>query len=307
MIRRDEALEYHGGTRAGVTEVRATKPCLTARELRLAYLPGASVACEVIAGEPAASFRYTSRGNLVGIVTNGSAVPGLGDIGPVAAKPMQEGMALLCKRLADIDAFDLELDTRDPDRFVETVRQLEPTFGAIMLKDVRAPEGLTIRDRLCGVLGIPVFHENLQSTAVVAMAALSNALALAEKDLDAVRVVIGGAGTVGLGCAQLARALGVPAARIFLYDVEGLIHPDRDDLSDYQRQLARSDGPRGLVDALRDADVFIGASRGGVITPEMVLSMAPFPIVLALGTPVPEIAYEAARVRCFSLPDPLTM
>jgi malate dehydrogenase (oxaloacetate-decarboxylating)(NADP+) len=295
MIRRDEALEYHAGRRAGKIELRATKPCLTARELRQAYLPGAVFPCEAIARDPAAAFRYTARGNLVAIVTNGSAVTGLGDIGPAAAKPMQEGMALLCKRLADIDAFDLEIDTRDPDRFVETVRLLEPTFGAVMLKDVRAPEGLTIYDRLCASLNIPVFHENMQSTAVVAVAALRNALALADKRADEVRVVLCGAGTVGLGCARLLVKLGVRPEQMLVYDASGLVHAGRDDLTPHQRTFAVAEGPGSLPDGLRGADVFVGASAGGLVTAQMVEAMAEFPIVLALATPEPEIGYEAAR------------
>lgn len=294
MIRKDETLQYHAAPRPGKIEVRATKACLTARELRLAYLPGAAVPCTTIAADADASFVYTSRGNLVGVVTNGTAVPGLGDIGAAASKPMQEGMVVLCKRLADLDAFDLELDTRDPERFVDTVALLEPTFGAVMLKDLRAPEGLEIYDRLCARLRVPVFHENLQSTAVVAMAALLNALLLAEKAIEDVRIVMCGAGTVGIGCARLALALGVPAGHLWLYDVHGLVRPERDDLSPYQRALARADGGPTLAEGLRDADVFIGASGPGVLTPEMVQAMAPFPVVFALATPEPEISYELA-------------
>ena len=295
MIRRDEALDYHAEPRAGKIEVRAIKPCLTARELRLAYLPGAAFPCDAIRTDVTAARRYTSRGNLVGIVTNGSAVPGLGDIGPTAAKPMQEGMALLCKRLADIDAFDLEIDARQADHIVETVQRLEPTFGAIMLKDIRAPEGLEVLDRLCATLGIPVFHENLWSTAVVAVAALSNALALADKEPGAVRVVISGAGTVGLGIARLVLQLGVRPGQLLLYDARGLVHPDRDDLTSYQRAFARADGARSLGEGIAGADVFIGASAGGVLSTDMVNAMAKFPIVFALATPDPEISYEDAR------------
>jgi malate dehydrogenase (oxaloacetate-decarboxylating)(NADP+) len=295
MIKREEALDYHAGARAGLTEVRASKPCVTAREMRLAYLPGAIAACEAIAADPSASYRYTSRANLVGIFSNGSAVPGLGDIGAAAVKPMLEGLAVLCKRFADIDAFDHEIDTRDPDRFVDVVRLLEPSYGAVMLKDVQAPEGLAIYERLRDALGIPVFHENLQSTAVVAVAALSNALAISGKDPARVRMVVCGAATVGIGCARLALALGVPAANLLMYDVNGLIHADRDDLSDYQRAFASTATERTLAEGIRDADVFLGASRGGVLTPEMVRTMAPFPVVLALATPEPEIPYEAAR------------
>jgi malate dehydrogenase (oxaloacetate-decarboxylating)(NADP+) len=295
MIRREDALDYHAGTRPGKIELRPSKPCLTARDLRLAYLPGASFPCEAISASPGAEYLYTARGNLVGIVTNGTAVPGLGDIGARAAKPMQEGMALLCKRLADIDAFDLEVDTRDAAQFVDTVRRLEPTFGAIMLKDLRAPDGLWIYDQLRETAGIPVFHENLWSTAVVAAAALVNALALADKAPGSVRVVIGGAGTVGIGCARMALQLGVLAEHLLLYDAHGLIHPDRQDLTSDQRELARPEAARTLEEGLRDADVFIGASAGGVVTPAMVQSMAKYPIVFALATPDREIAWDDAR------------
>jgi malate dehydrogenase (oxaloacetate-decarboxylating)(NADP+) len=295
MIRREESLDYHDLTRPGKIEVRATKPCLTARELRLAYLPGAAFACEAIAADADAVFRYTSRGNLVAVVTNGSAVPGLGDIGPRAAKPMQEGLAILFKRLADIDVFDLELDTHDADRFVETVRLLEPGFGGIILKDIRAPEGLSIYERLCALLNIPVFHENLQSTSVVAAAALSNALELVDKAVGRARIVICGAGTVGTGCVRVLRRMGVALESLLVYDAHGLIHADRDDLTEYQREFAASDGPRTMEEGLRGADVFIGASVGGVLTQEMIRSMARFPIVFSLATPVPEIGYEEAR------------
>jgi malate dehydrogenase (oxaloacetate-decarboxylating)(NADP+) len=295
MIEREDSLEYHAAGRPGKIEVRATKPCLTRREMRLAYLPGASFASREIAGDPAAAFRYTARGNLVGVVTNGTAVPGLGPVGPLAAKPMQEGVAVLFKRLADIDVFDLELDATEPDRFVETVLRLEPTFGGINLKDIRAPEGLVIYDRLREQMNIPVFHENLDSTAVVAAAALVNALELVAKRLDAVRVVLCGAGTVGTGCARLFLSLGVRPENLLVYDVKGLLHPDREDLHDYQRAFTRKDRARQLEEGLRGADVFLGASAGGVLSQEMVRSMARFPVVLALATPEPEIGYEAAR------------
>jgi malate dehydrogenase (oxaloacetate-decarboxylating)(NADP+) len=295
MIRREDSLEYHSGERPGKIELRATKPCLTPREMRLAYLPGASFPSREIVQDTSAVFRYTSRGNLVAVVTNGTAVPGLGHVGPLAAKPMQEGVAVLFKRLADIDVFDLELDTTDSDRFVETVQRLEPTFGGINLKDIRAPEGLLIYDRLSERLKIPVFHENLDSTAVVAAAALLNALDLVDKRIDAIRVVLCGAGTVGTGCARLFLSLGVRAENLLVYDVQGLIHPDREDLHDYQRPFAREHPARRLDEGLRGADVFLGASAGGVLTQEMIRSMARFPIVLALANPEPEIGYEAAR------------
>jgi malate dehydrogenase (oxaloacetate-decarboxylating)(NADP+) len=295
MIRSEDALAFHAGSRPGKLEIRPIKPCLTAREMRLAYLPGARFACEAIAARPEDAFVYTARGNLVGILTDGSGVPGLGAIGALAAKPMGEGLALLFKRLADIDAFDLELDTLDPDRFVEAARLLEPTFGAIVLKDLRAPEGLAIHDRLSAMLGIPVIHENLQSTAVVATAALTNALALAEKDVAGVRLVVSGAGTVGIGCARLFLAAGVRPENLHVFDVRGLLHDGRDDLNPYQRAFARGDGARTLEEALQGADVFVGASARGVLTPGMVRSMARFPVVFSLATPEPEMGYEETR------------
>ncbi|MBN1824860.1 MAG: NADP-dependent malic enzyme [Candidatus Eisenbacteria bacterium] len=295
MIEREDSLAYHAQGRPGKIELRPTKPCLSPRELRLAYLPGASFPSEEIARERGLAFRYTSRGNLVGVISNGSAVPGLGDVGPEAAKPMLEGMAVLFKRLADIDVFDLELDTSDPDRFIETVRLCAPTFGGINLKDIRAPEGLYIYDKLSESLDIPVFHENLYSNAVVAVAALRNALDLVEKRVDGVRVVICGAGTVGTGCARLLLRLGVLPENLLVYDERGLIRPDRKDLHDYQRAYAREDTARDLAAGLDGADVFVGASAAGVLDQDMIRSMNRFPVVFALATPEPEIGYEEAR------------
>ena len=295
MIRQQDSLNYHGMDRPGKIEVRATKPCLTPREMRLAYLPGATFPSRAIVEDPSQIFRYTSRGNLVGVITNGSAVPGLGNVGPEAAKPVQEGMAILFKRLADIDVFDLELNTTDPARFIETVLMLEPTFGGIILSDISAPEGLHIYDQLSEKLSIPVLHENLYSLAVVATAALLNALDLVEKKIEAIRVVLSGIGTVGTGCARLLLKLGVQPENLLVYDVKGLLHPGREDLHEYQRVFAREDSARNLTAGMRGADVFLGASGAGVVTQEMVRSMNSFPVVLALSTPEPEIDYELAR------------
>ena len=295
MIRRQDSLDYHAADRPGKIAIRATKPCLSPREMRLAYLPGARFPAEEIARDPAAVYRYTARENLVGVITNGTALPGLGDVGPAAAKPMQEGMAVLFKRLADIDVFDLELDTTDPDRFVDTVRVLEPTFGAINLKDIRAPEGLHIYERLCEELSIPVFHENLYGTAVVATAAIINALELVEKTIDQAQVVLCGAGTVGTGCARLLLSLGVRQDNLLVYDKEGLLHPNREDLFEYQRVFQRDHPARRLEEGIEGADIFVGASAGGVLSQQMVRRMARFPIVLALATPEPEISWEDAR------------
>ena len=295
MIRQQDSLNYHEIDRPGKIEVRATKPCLTPREMRLAYLPGATFPSKAIAEDLSQIFRYTSRGNLVGVITNGSAVPGLGNVGPEAAKPVQEGMVILFKRLADIDVFDLELNTTDPARFVDTVLMLEPTFGGIILSDICAPEGLHIYDQLSQKLSIPVFHENLYSLAVVATAALLNALALVEKKIEDIRVVLSGIGTVGTGCARLLLKLGVQPKNLLVYDVKGLLHPGRKDLHEYQLAFAREDSARDLTTGMRGADVFLGASGAGVVTQEMVRSMNSFPVVLALSTPEPEIDYELAR------------
>jgi len=295
MIRRQDSLEYHAADRPGKIELRATKSCLTPRDLRLAYLPGASFPSLETARDPAAAFRFTARGNLVGVITNGTAVPGLGAVGPLAAKPMQEGTAVLFKRLADIDVFDLELDTEDPERFIETVRLLEPTFGAINLKDIRAPEGLYIHDRLRETLSIPVFHETLYGTAVVAAAALLNALDLVDKRIEDARMVVCGAGTVGIGCARLFLRLGLRPENLLVYDVHGLLHPDRGDLHEYQRVFCRDEPLRELGQGVAEADVFVGASTGGVLSLEMIRSMARYPVVFALATPEPEIDYQAAR------------
>jgi len=295
MIRKQDSLDYHEIDRPGKIEVRATKPCLTPREMRLAYLPGATFPSKAIVEDLSQIFRYTSRGNLVGVITNGSAVPGLGNVGPEAAKPVQEGMAILFKRLADIDVFDLELNTTDPARFIETVLMLEPTFGGIILSDICAPEGLHIYDQLSEKLSIPVLHENLYSLAVVATAALLNALDLVEKKIEAIRVVLSGIGTVGTGCARLLLKLGVQPENLLVYDVKGLLHPGREDLHEYQRVFAREDSARNLTAGMRGADVFLGASGAGVVTQEMVRSMNSFPVVLALSTPEPEIHYELAR------------
>ena len=295
MIKQEDSLKYHKSPKPGKIEVKATKACLTPREMRLAYLPGASYPSQEIMKKETEVFQYTAKGNLVGVITNGTAIPGLGNIGPAAAKPMQEGMAVLFKRLADIDVFDIELNTTDPDRFIETVIMMEPTFGGINLKDIKAPEGLYIYDRLRESLKIPVFHENLYSTAVVAAAALINALDLVEKKLNEIRMVICGAGTVGIGCARLFKRMGINPGNMLIYDVNGLLHPQRTDLYDYQLPFARKSQAHNLAQGLKEADVFIGASAGGVLNLEMIRSMSRYPIIFALATPDPEIGYEKAK------------
>lgn len=290
-LRRDEVLAYHRGDRPGKVEIKPSKPLLGPRDLRLAYLPGATLPGALIAADPTAATDYTARANLVALITNGTSVPGLGDVGPLAAKPMQEGMAVLLKRLADIDVFDLELAAADPADFVRAVRALEPGFGAVALHYLQAPAGIAICEELSDTLGIPVFHLDLDGTAVVVVAALLNALDLTDKRLAEIRVVIAGAGTVGLGCARLLRAAGVPREHIRVWDVHGGLHPERADLTASQRELAHPEATVPLDDGIRGADVFIGASVPDVLTPDMVRSMARFPLVLALATPEPELPW----------------
>jgi malate dehydrogenase (oxaloacetate-decarboxylating)(NADP+) len=295
MMSIDDALSYHGGERPGKTEVRLTKPCLSPRDLRLAYLPGALAAVAAISEDPARIRSLTNYGNLIAVITNGTALPGLGAVGPRAAKPMQEGTAVLFKRLADIDVFDLGIDTVEPDAFVETVRLLEPSFAGINLMDIAAPAGLDIYDRLQERLGIPVFHENVYGPAIVVVAALINALDLADKRIDSVRVAVSGAGNVGIGCLRLLQALGMKPEQFTLFDRDGLVHPDREELSRHQRRFARAAAEQTLDAALRGADVFIGAAAPGIMTADMVRTMGPRPLVLALSAPDPEIGYAEAR------------
>ncbi len=295
MIGREEALEYHAGRRPGKIEVKPTTACLGPREMRLAYLPGALFPAREIAAHPELAARYTARSNLVAVVSNGSAVPGLGVIGPLAVKPVQEGISVLLKRLADIDVFDLELATDDPDRIVDTLRLLEPTFGAVDLKDVRAPEGIDAFERLRAELSIPVLHEDLQGPAVVVGAAVLNALELAGKELGSVRVVMVGAGSVGLGCARLLVALGVAREAIQVYDVDGPVTSDRPGLDEHRRAFATPSPALPLAEAVRGADVLIGASVPGVFSADLVRALAPRPVVVALAFLDPEIEYDDAR------------
>jgi malate dehydrogenase (oxaloacetate-decarboxylating)(NADP+) len=295
VIRKQDSLDYHAMDRPGKISVNATKSCLTPRELRMAYLPGATHPSLEISEDPSSVYKYTIKGNLVAAVTDGSSIPGLGDLGPLAAKPMQEGIAILFKRLADIDVYDLELDSASVDDFVKTVCMLEPTFGGINLKDIKAPRGLEIYDRLREKMEIPIYHENLYSTAVVAVAALINALELVDKKIEDVRIVLSGAGTVGIGCARLLRRLGVGRDNMLMYDIDGLVHPDVKGLNAYQQDFAVDSPLDTMAKGLEDADVFIGVSAGDVLNQEMIRSMAQFPIVFALATPVPEIGYEEAK------------
>ncbi|MFK8001376.1 MAG: NADP-dependent malic enzyme [Polyangiales bacterium] len=293
----DEALRYHTKGRPGKIEVVPTKSVGTQRELSLAYSPGVAAPCRVIAEEPGRVGEFTARRNLVGVITNGSAVLGLGNIGPLAAKPVMEGKAVLFKKYADIDVFDIEVDASDPQRFIDVVAALEPTFGGINLEDIKAPECFLIEEALEKRMSIPVFHDDQHGTAIISAAALRNASELQEKELSELQVTCIGAGAAAIGCMRLWTQLGVKTENITLVDLDGVIREDRPDLDDYRRRFARptSDPRKTLSEAIVDADVLIGLSAGGIVSPAMIKTMAPKPIIFALANPDPEIGYEAAR------------
>ena len=295
MIRDQDALDYHRGGRPGKLEVIPSKPCLTQRDLSLAYTPGVAVPCRKIQEDADQAYEYTGRGNLVAVITNGTAVLGLGDIGALAGKPVMEGKGVLFKRFADIDVFDLEIASHDPDEIVRTVELLEPTFGGINLEDIKAPECFEIESRLKHSMSIPVFHDDQHGTAIISGAALLNALELVDKKIDAVRLVINGAGAAGIACARFYISLGVRPENLILCDSVGVVYHGRErGMNPYKESLAADTEARTLADAIAGADVFVGLSVADCVTPEMVRSMAERPILFAMANPDPEISYEAA-------------
>jgi malate dehydrogenase (oxaloacetate-decarboxylating)(NADP+) len=296
LITREQALAYHAGDRPGKLKISPTKPTRTQEDLSLAYTPGVAEPCREIARDPDDVFKYTARGNLVAVVTNGTAVLGLGNLGPLAAKPVMEGKAVLFKRFADIDVFDVEIASEDPDEVVRAVELIAPTFGGINLEDIRAPECFEIEARLIERLDIPVFHDDQHGTAIISGAALLNAVQLTGRSLDEIRVVFNGAGAAGIACARLYRDLGVSEENILICDSRGVIHRGRSDgMNRYKEEFARETDARTLADALRGADVFVGLSQAGAVTPEMVVSMAEQPIIFAMANPDPEISPDVVR------------
>jgi malate dehydrogenase (oxaloacetate-decarboxylating)(NADP+) len=293
--KRQAALDYHAQPIPGKIAVVPTKPCETQHDLSLAYSPGVAEPVREIAKDPEAAYRYTNKGNLVAVISNGSAILGLGNRGSLASKPVLEGKAVLFKRFANIDVFDIEVDAPDRDSFIDTVVNIAPTFGGINLEDIAAPECFAIEEMLRARLDIPVFHDDQHGTAVIICAGLLNALELQGKNLPGARIVLLGAGAAGLATIQLLIALGAKRDRILLLDSKGVIHPGRPDLNIYKRRYAQVTDMRTLEDAMRDADVFIGVSAANVVSPEMVKSMAPKPIVFALANPDPEISPEVAN------------
>jgi malate dehydrogenase (oxaloacetate-decarboxylating)(NADP+) len=296
LITREQALAYHSEGRPGKIKISPTKPTATQRDLALAYTPGVAEPCREIARDPDEVFRYTCRGNLVAVVTNGSAVLGLGNIGPLAGKPVMEGKAVLFKRFADVDVFDIEIDSQDVDEIVRTVQLIAPTFGGINLEDIRAPECFEIETRLIETLDIPVFHDDQHGTAIISGAALLNAVQLTDRAIGELSVVINGAGAAGIACARLYRDLGVPERNIILCDSQGVIYEGRrEGMNPYKAEWAWPSKSRTLADVLRGADVFVGLSQAGLMSEDMVRSMADQPIIFAMANPDPEISPDAVR------------
>ena len=275
MITRDQALAYHSEGRPGKVKVIPSKRTVTQADLSMAYSPGVAEPCREIARDPDEVFKYTAKGNLVAVITNGTAVLGLGDIGPLAGKPVMEGKAVLFKRFADIDVFDIEIDSRDVDELVRTIELIAPTFGGINLEDIAAPECFEIEERLVESLDIPVFHDDQHGTSIISAAALLNALAITRREIGEIKVVFSGAGASGIACARLYRDLGVNPHNMWVCDSRGVIYEGRNaGLNKYKAEFARRTSARSLADALVDADVFVGLSQPRLVTAEMVESMA---------------------------------
>jgi malate dehydrogenase (oxaloacetate-decarboxylating)(NADP+) len=294
-LRDQDALDYHSEGRPGKTEVVPTKPCLTARDLSLAYSPGVAVPCNAIEANPADAYKYTNKGNLVAVVSNGTAVLGLGNIGALAGKPVMEGKGVLFKRFGHVDVFDIEIDTEDPDEIIKFCQLLEPTVGGINLEDIKAPECFVVEKKLRETMNIPVFHDDQHGTAIIAAAGLINAAQLQGKDITKMKVVVSGAGAAAIACAKLIETLGVPRENFILADSKGVCYKGRTEgMNEYKEYFANETDKRTLADAMEGADLFLGCSVAGLVTKDMVKSMADKPIVFAMANPDPEITYEDA-------------
>lgn len=291
---KEEALDYHRRGRPGKVKTVPTKPTVTANDLSLAYTPGVAEPCRAIHQTPGDIYQYTAKGNLVAVVTNGTAVLGLGNIGAAASKPVMEGKGVLFKRFADIDVFDIEIDSEDPEDVIRVCELVAPTFGGINLEDIRAPECFVIEKRLRESLDIPVFHDDQHGTAIISGAALLNALEITGRRIEETRVVFSGAGAAGISCARLYCALGVRREHMLLCDSRGVIYQGRESaINEYKAEFSRETEARTLADALDGADVFVGVSQAGLVTPEMVKRMAGKPIIFAMANPDPEILPDA--------------
>src|SRR5712675_3486655 len=294
--RKKAALDYHEFPTPGKLSVTATKQLLNQSDLALAYSPGVAAACEAIVEDPLNVFRFTARGNLVGVITNGTAVLGLGSIGPLAAKPVMEGKAVLFKTFAGIDVFDIELDERDPAKLVDIIAALEPTFGAINLEDIKAPECFTVERALRKRMKIPVFHDDQHGTAITVGAAVYNGLKVVNKKLEEARLVASGAGAAALACLELLVKMGMPRANITVTDIKGVVYKGRrEEMDPDKERFALETRARTLDEVIAGADIFLGLSAGGVLKPSMVQKMAERPLILALANPEPEISPEEAK------------
>ncbi|MCZ8016746.1 MAG: NADP-dependent malic enzyme [Limnobacter sp.] len=293
---RQAALEYHEFPKPGKLQISATKSLVNQRDLALAYSPGVAAACEEIEADPSTAVRYTAKANLVGVVTNGTAVLGLGNIGPLAAKPVMEGKAVLFKKFAGIDVFDIEINENDPDKLIEIIASLEPTFGGINLEDIKAPDCFKVERALRGRMNIPVFHDDQHGTAIVVGAAILNGLEVIGKKLNEVKFVVSGAGAAALACLELLVELGLPREHVWVTDIDGVVYKGRPVNMDPDKDLfAQDTTARTLADVIKDADVFLGLSAGGVLKQDMVRAMAPKPLILALANPTPEILPELVK------------
>ena len=301
LYTKEEALAYHSSPRPGKIETVLTKPFATQKDLSMAYSPGVAEACMEIHRDPALASVYTGRSNLVAVVSNGTAVLGLGDIGAVAGKPVMEGKGVLFKFSADVDVFDLEVGETDPDKLCAVVKALEPTFGGINLEDIKAPECFYIEEKLKREMNIPVFHDDQHGTAVISGAALLNACEISGRKPEDLRVVVMGAGAAGIACCKFYCSLGVKRENVFMFDSRGLIHQGRKDLNQYKAEFAQKDNVGDLAACMKGAHLFLGLSKGNLVSKDMVRSMADHPVIFAMANPVPEISYEdakAARPEC---------
>src|SRR6185369_7427103 len=296
MAKKIDALEYHSMGRKGKIEVISSKPCLTSRDLSLAYSPGVADPCLEIEKNPEDAYKYTAKGNLVAVISNGTAVLGLGNIGALAGKPVMEGKGVLFKRFADIDVFDIEVNSENPDEVIKFCQLIEPTFGGINLEDIKAPECFYIEEELKKTMNIPVFHDDQHGTAIISSAALINALELINKKIEQIRIVVNGAGASAIACANLAISLGVKKENLLMCDTKGVIYQGRTEgMNKYKERFAVDTPFRTLEEAVAGADVLYGLSSKGAFTPEMIRSMAANPIIFAMANPDPEITPEEAH------------
>jgi len=295
LYTKEEALHYHECKPHGKLECIPIKPCKTQKHLSMAYSPGVAEACRAIHADPNEAYRYTNKGNLVGVVSNGTAILGLGHLGPLAAKPVMEGKGVLFKIFADIDVYDINLASLDPDKIIEAVQMLEPTFGGINLEDIKAPECFYIEEKLKGLMNIPVFHDDQHGTAIISGAGIINALEISGKKMEDLKVVVSGAGAAAIACSKFYMVLGVPKENITMFDSRGLLHLGRTDLNDHKKYFAqKSETAKNLGEALKGADVFLGLSGKDLVSKDMVKGMAASPIIFAMANPDPEIPYPDA-------------